>query len=90
MKILQKLRSWGIGGPTYIQTDLSVYENRLDDIYESFRSITNLTNAKLKQYAAHLKIQAQSGIDLDQLLDPTYALVKEVIARQLKLKVFDI
>lgn len=90
MSILQKLRGWGIGSPTYIQTDLSIYENRIDDIYASFQSVTNLTNAKLKEYAIQLKAQAQAGVELDQLLAPTYAIVKEVMARQLKLKVFDV
>lgn len=90
MNLLHKLRTWGIGSPTYTQTDLSSYHERLDDIYASFLSITNLTNVKLKEYAAGLKAQAQSGTALDLLLAPTYALVKEVIARQLRLKVFDV
>ncbi|MBX2873279.1 MAG: hypothetical protein KTR30_14300 [Saprospiraceae bacterium] len=90
MKFLHKLHHWGIGSPTYIQTDLSTYENRLEDIYKSFRSVTNLTNLKLQAYAAELRAQAQSGTDLEELLAPTYALVKEVIHRQLKVKVFDI
>jgi len=90
MNLLHKLRTWGIGSPTYIQTDLSNYEERLDDIYTSFQSITNLTNIKLQEYAARLKTQARSGTAVDQLLAPTYALVKEVVARQLRLKVFDV
>ncbi len=90
MKLLHKLHHWGIGSPTYIQTDLSTYENRLDKIYESFRSVTNLTNAKLQAFAAQLKAKAQAGIDLEELLAPTYALVQEVIHRQQKLQVFDV
>lgn len=90
MKLLHKLHDWGIGSPTYIQTDLSIYENRLEEIYESFRSVTNLTNAKLQAYAADLRAKAQSGTALEELLVPTYALLKEVIHRQLKLKVFDV
>lgn len=90
MKLLHKLHNWGIGSPTYIQTDLSSYENRLEEIYESFRSITNLTNVKLQAYAAQLKARAQSGTELEELLAPTYALIQEVIHRQLKLKVFDV
>ena len=90
MKLLHKLHDWGIGSPTYIQTDLSTYEKRLEEIYESFRSVTNLTNVKLQAFAADLRTQAQSGIALEELLAPTYALVTEVIHRQLKIKVFDI
>lgn len=90
MKLLHKLHDWGIGSPTYIQTDLSTYENRLEELYESFRSVTNLTNIKLQAYAAQLKAKAKSGIDLEELLAPTYALVQEVIHRQLKVQVFDV
>ncbi len=90
MKLLHKLHDWGIGSPTYIQTDLSSYENRLEEIYEAFRSITNLTNVKLQAYATDLRARAQSGADLKELLAPTYALIKEVIHRQLKIEVFDI
>lgn len=90
MKLLHKLQDWGIGSPTYIQTDLSTYENRLVDIYESFRTVTNLTNAKVQTYAAQLKAEAKAGTELEALLAPTYALIQEVIHRQLKLQVFDV
>ena len=90
MDLLQRFRSWGIGSPSFITTDLSSYQNRLDDIHTYYQSISKLTNDKLKQYADSLKKQAQAGIALDQLLAPTYALVKEAFIRQMKLKPFDI
>lgn len=90
MDLRQKIKSWGIGSPNFITTDLSSYQSSVDDIYETYHSITNLTNDKLKQYATSLKKQAQAGTALDQLLAPTYALIKEVFIRQMKLNPFDI
>lgn len=90
MDLHQRFRSWGIGRPNFIRTDLSSYQSRVNDIYASYHSITNLTNDKLKQYATSLKKQAQTGTALDQLLAPTYALIKEVFIRQMKINPFDI
>lgn len=90
MDLLQRFRSWGIGSPSFITTDLSSYQSRLDDINTHHQSITKLSNDQLKQYTNSLKKQAHEGIALDQLLAPTYALVKEVFIRQMDLKPFDI
>ncbi len=73
---------------TPVQTDLSSYRDLVDKINRI--DLTTYSNDALKKQSTELKNQALADVSLEQLLVPAYALVREVSARLLGLRPFDV
>ncbi len=70
--------------------DLAPYENLLAEI-KSIESIyEKKSDAELRRVSRELSVRARSDEPLDDLLVETYALVREVVRRVLKLDPFDV
>lgn len=71
-----------------IETDLAPYTGILKEIKKYH--LKNRTDSRLKEMCASIKQRARSGESLKQLLPGLYALVREVFARTLGLRPYDV
>ena len=70
--------------------DLKFYHKILNEINKSSKNLQNKTDFQLKKISNELSIKAQQSGVLDDLLIESYALVREVAQRVLKLHPFDV
>lgn len=74
----------------YVDFNLQPLKETLDIINTLHKQLQNKTDAELQNKATLLKKKAIQSTNLDTLLPETYALVKEVCIRKLKLSPFDV
>ena len=72
------------------ERDLAPYRLILEEINHAGESLVAETDNRLQEIAVSLKKRAQKDIDLDDLLVEVFALVREVAARVLGMRPFDV
>ena len=83
-----RLQKWRGEGP--IEEDLTAYRLLLNKINRREKNLTEKTDTQLQELAASLKVKAQQGAALDELLIEVFALAREAAYRVLKMRPFDV
>ena len=92
MKAFVKIKSFILSNNSSIQNDLKDYEAILIDVNNHHSQLIKKTDNELRKLSRSLikRVQKEIKINLDDLLAPAFALVKEVCIRQLNITPFDV
>ena len=86
-RLTRRVQRWR-GGP--IEEDLAPYRLVLEAVNHAGEHLTGVTDGRLREIALSLRTQAEKGIALDELMVEVFAVVREVAARVLRMRPFDV